>query len=594
MSIDKLADALISLFTAKRYRHGLDDAIQLYHVSLATLTPSPTCMTSSLHKISSAIASIATERSDSGVPDAIERMMGPLDAGDPFHFTGSSYLSLHAIAEHMTKPDLDILSRAKSWYREFFRNSTSDILCRLQTALACARIAENIKDVAFSLEAYETSLELLQAHVSATHITAWAEPVEDILTSIAVDAAAAALHLGEVSKAVELLEWERELLRTYIVQSQTSEKHISEMDCISSGCSRPSFSDLLKTMQGGPVVMLIASRRSCDAIIVSSANPQALHVPLKRTSLSSLTKLSTTLQACTSPVSGNSAKKLKDVLRSLWVDVVAPVVDRLKNLPPNSRIWWCPTSTFCTLPVHAAGEYTSNGKRLSRPHISSYTSSIISLLRAQRTCTDLSSFSEFAAIYVAKPLQKDEQNEAEHPEIESAGVEPEMVMCRLPASLYFTRFRDATKEDAYEALKDHGWFHVVAYLTQDACQPLNSSFLMGDGLLSIPDIIQANLGPKEFAFLSARPIGSQFSWMQNEIVQFAAGLEISGFKSIVGMMGNVDDSDIIDKFYRALFCAEPPDCTRAARALHYTLEEMANSDAGLSLEQRIAFAHFGL
>jgi CHAT domain-containing protein len=597
-SIDKLAEALIGLFTTKQNQHGLIDAIQLCHVSLATLPQSSACMSSSLHKIASAIVQIGAEQSDVEVRDTIECMIGPLDDGNPLHFRGLSYLSLHGIAEHITKPNSHVISSVKDWYRKSFSNIDIDILCRLQIALACARITENIGEADFSLEVYETSLQLLQLHVSATHMGTWAEPVEHLSTSLAVDAAAAALHLGEVNNAVELLEWGRELLWAYIAQSHTNEggeKQISEVDRMP--CSRRSFSDMLKATQDGPVVMLLASRRSCDAIIVSNAYTQAIHVPLK-TSLSSLVELSTTFQACTSAASENSEsveKQLKGVLRYLWVNVVAPVIDRLKNLPPNSRIWWCPTSVFSALPVHAAGEYTSEGKQLSRLYVSSYTSSIVSLLRA-RTCTDHPrSFSEFAAIYQAKPLQNDEQKEVEYPAIEFAEMEPDIAKRNLPASLSFTRFADATKEDASEAFEDRGWFHLTAYATQNAYQPLNSSFLMRDGSLSIPDILSADLGKKEFAFLSVRPVGSRFSWMQNEIIQLAAGLQISGFKSIVGTMGDVDDSkanEIIDKFYRAFFLDELPDCTRAAQALHDALEEMA--DGGFALRQIIAFAHFGL
>ena len=51
---------------------------------------------------------------------------------------------------------------------------------------------------------------------------------------------------------------------------------------------------------------------------------------------------------------------VKEMLRDLWSSVVEPVATTLQNdiqLPPGSRIWWCPTSKFTTLPLHAAGSY---------------------------------------------------------------------------------------------------------------------------------------------------------------------------------------------------------------------------------------------
>ncbi|KAG1729055.1 hypothetical protein EDD22DRAFT_929775, partial [Suillus occidentalis] len=46
----------------------------------------------------------------------------------------------------------------------------------------------------------------------------------------------------------------------------------------------------------------------------------------------------------------------------------------------GSRIWWCPTSLFNFLPLHAAGEYRANGKSLSQQYISSYTPSLTALM----------------------------------------------------------------------------------------------------------------------------------------------------------------------------------------------------------------------
>ncbi|KAG2151576.1 uncharacterized protein EDB93DRAFT_1138211, partial [Suillus bovinus] len=45
----------------------------------------------------------------------------------------------------------------------------------------------------------------------------------------------------------------------------------------------------------------------------------------------------------------------------------------------DSRIWWCPTSLFNFMPLHAAGEYRPKGKSLSQQYISSYTPSLTAL-----------------------------------------------------------------------------------------------------------------------------------------------------------------------------------------------------------------------
>src|SRR6266702_4772198 len=50
------------------------------------------------------------------------------------------------------------------------------------------------------------------------------------------------------------------------------------------------------------------------------------------------------------------------VLAELYKLVGKPVIDRLRQLkvPEQSRIWWCPTSVFCSLPLHAMGPIPSD------------------------------------------------------------------------------------------------------------------------------------------------------------------------------------------------------------------------------------------
>jgi hypothetical protein len=71
------------------------------------------------------------------------------------------------------------------------------------------------------------------------------------------------------------------------------------------------------------------------------------------------------------------ARAILPILQELWVVVVSPVVARLHALgvAEKSRIWWCPTSHLCALPLHAAGPYYPRQKNLptsrrTRPHSS--------------------------------------------------------------------------------------------------------------------------------------------------------------------------------------------------------------------------------
>lgn len=55
-------------------------------------------------------------------------------------------------------------------------------------------------------------------------------------------------------------------------------------------------------------------------------------------------------------------RALRSVLKSLYELVGQPVIKELRRLKvrEHSRVWWCPTSVFCSLPLHAMGPIPSN------------------------------------------------------------------------------------------------------------------------------------------------------------------------------------------------------------------------------------------
>ena len=80
---------------------------------------------------------------------------------------------------------------------------------------------------------------------------------------------------------------------------------------------------------------------------------------------------------------------LCSVLKVLYELVGEPVIKRLRVLgvPEQSRIWWCPTSVFCSLPLHAMGPIPSSDGRhryFSDLYIPSYTPSLSALIESRQ------------------------------------------------------------------------------------------------------------------------------------------------------------------------------------------------------------------
>ncbi|KAG1717671.1 CHAT domain-containing protein [Suillus lakei] len=349
----------------------------------------------------------------------------------------------------------------------------------------------------------------------------------------------------------------------------------------------------IREIEGFSRFLLPLSMSSCDAIIIPHKQPPtSIQLP---TNFQKLLTLMLALHRArnqgASPKGNQPA--LTKALRELWDDVVCPVVEKLKGFAPqDSRIWWCPTSLFNFLPLHAAGEYRKRGQFLSQLYISSYTPSLTALMRARRSHIRSPSV-PFAVIGQNLP--------AGH-SFTLDGVEPELELVRslLPPSptVSFTKLTsaDATKSRALHTLRDNTWLHFACHGTQKHQEPFKSAFLMRDQPLSLLDITQMDLSRHEFAFLSACETAVGDFASPDEVVHLAAGLQFVGVKSVVGTLWKVNDATVqrlVEAFYKNLCGDGKMNCKRAARALHQAVQSLA-CDKDIPLDQRIVFMHIGV
>jgi CHAT domain-containing protein len=345
----------------------------------------------------------------------------------------------------------------------------------------------------------------------------------------------------------------------------------------------PLFSDLQDAARGGPIIVLITSESSCDAIIVPHKQPPArISLP---TNLEKLQTLVARLQRRSTPA-------LTTVLAELWDDVVRLVVENLSRFArPASRIWWCPTSVFNFLPLHAAGQYWKDGQFLSQFYVSSYTPSLTALINARRHDRSLSV--SFAAIGQNLPAGHSSTLEFVEPELE-------LVQSLLPPppTVSFTKITsvDATKSRALCALRDNTWLHFACHGTQNFDEPFNSAFLMRDQPLSLLDITQMDLSRHQFAFLSACETAVGNFKTPDEVIHLAAGLQFAGVKSVIGTLWSVNDSTVqrlVEAFYKKLCGDDKMNSKRAAQALHQAVHSLAR-DKDIPLDQRRVFTHIGI
>jgi tetratricopeptide (TPR) repeat protein/CHAT domain-containing protein len=415
-----------------------------------------------------------------------------------------------------------------------------------------------------TLQRYRTPLDDLSALDSSL-----ANELKDVgsqLENLAMLQNLAAKLPGYVTALDHALNTQRKLIRRW----DDLISRIRKLPGFEDFLGTPSYNKLQAAAEHGPIIFLNASEIRCDAIIIPPAGEPTL-IPLLGTSWTKLEELVEILEQTRS--SNNPNKRFIDllhVLRSLWSDVVSPVLKELSSLgfkpDPRNRVWWCPTSWFTMLPIHAAGMYNgSKSSTLPELFISSYISTITSLLRSMHKNASLDNSPTSSALFIG------------HTDNESLeGVETELKSLQEVKTLKIESLVNdaATPNAVLEGMKHHSWTHLSCHGLVEHDAPLRSHFMLEGGDLHVQDIIKARLDNAEFAFLSACHSAAGSRAMLDETLHLTSALQFAGFRSVVGTMWEMHDPDapeLTRDFYDAMVKLGGR-YDNAAVALHYALK----------------------
>jgi len=178
--------------------------------------------------------------------------------------------------------------------------------------------------------------------------------------------------------------------------------------------------------------------------------------------------------------------------------------------------------------------------------------------------------------------------------------ELELVRKLVPATANPTTLSGdgATRAGALDALQHNTWVHLACHGKQDREQPYYSCFAMKDKPLTLLDIMEQDIPQAEFAFLSACHTAVGDEKTPDEVIHLAAGLQFSGFKSVIGTLWVVNDAvakHVVEAFYKnmvkGLKDGDMMDCTKAAWALNRATNAVKTK---VPLEQRMVFIHIGV
>ncbi|KAH8978018.1 CHAT domain-containing protein [Lactarius akahatsu] len=361
----------------------------------------------------------------------------------------------------------------------------------------------------------------------------------------------------------------------------------------------PSFTNLRSAASRGPIILINHSKWHSD-ILVLVHNSLPCFIPTAHDFYDRGKKLRDMLMEARNV--GLDSRKYQNALRTvlgeLYELVGQPVIKRLRvlGIPEQSRIWWCPTSVFCSLPLHAMGPIPSDHmpkpskhtrRYFSDLYILSYTPSISALIESRSPsgqALDLPSL-----LLVAQP---DESLPTVWGEID--------VVRNLDVQVTSLISKWATPSSVVEALRDHRFAHFACHGNLERGKPFDASFqLHGGERLTLLDIVRSRLPNAEFAFLSCCHTAEiTDESIADEALHLTAAMQYCGFRSVVGAMWAMADTDgrgLAENFYKSLFSSREqgvPYYERSARALRDAARKLRKKE-GISLERWVNFVHYG-
>ncbi|KAG8894149.1 hypothetical protein FRB99_001485 [Tulasnella sp. 403] len=348
------------------------------------------------------------------------------------------------------------------------------------------------------------------------------------------------------------------------------------------------FDSLQHGAHGGPVVFININKPLSHAIIVVR-DGDPLVVPLP----SATPEVVEVLTIVFHKARHQHPSNYYSALRKLWDIIVGPVVRLLEpRFLTGSRIWWCPSAAVAQLPLHAAGDYTRSAAanmKLLNVFVSSYTSSLGALVRAQRPISLLTS----PAPSVVVISQPNTQGEAEL----NVKAEIAYICQNLPASTLLEG-QDGTPDAVISRIPNHTWAHFSSHGYPGEDNPLRSYFPLHCGHLEVLDILQTQMPDAELAVLTACHTAHVDTKSPDEFLHLVEAMQFAGFRSVVGTLWEMDDMDgtfVVMEFYRQMFeeleRGNRSAYTCAARALNKTVQKLRSKK--VSPWRWVNYVHYG-
>jgi CHAT domain-containing protein len=256
-------------------------------------------------------------------------------------------------------------------------------------------------------------------------------------------------------------------------------------------------------------------------------------------------------------------------------------------------VWWCPTSVFCSLPLHAMGPIPSEvdpPRYFLDLYIPSYTPSLSALIETRNPGSRNISVSKPSILLVSQPDETMPQALKELKAVQAVNTQM--------TTLFSAK---ATPTAVLAHLRGHPFTHIVCHGILELGKPFEASFKLHRGKrLKLLDIVRSQLPDAEFAFLSACHTAELTDEsIADEVLHLAAAMQFCGFRSVVGTMwamADIDGPDLAKYFYESVFSGDRQEVERynerTAEALRDAVKKLRRK-GGITLERWVNFVHYG-
>ena len=359
--------------------------------------------------------------------------------------------------------------------------------------------------------------------------------------------------------------------------------HIRSLPGLGDFLTPPSFDTLRSAASRGPVIIINHSKwRSHILILLHDSPPSLITTPsdfydrANRLKVQLLSARQGRVDVLSTP---GHASTVRTVLADLYALVGRSIIQRLRALgiPEQSRIWWCPTSAFCYLPLHAMGPIPPESGADSRLgveryfsdlYIPSYTPTLSALIDSRKPNGSLTSVGHHHH-HQQQQQQQQQQQPPHRPSLllvayhehNLGGMRKEIktVQGIRRAKVKSLVGKKATKAAVLEGLEQHRFAHLAGSVKLVPGRPFDTPFVFhgSDNRLTLLDIARCRLPSAEFAFLSASHTAELTEQSPpDEALHLAAAMQHCGFRSVVGTMwamADMDGRDVCKQFYKLMF-----------------------------------------